>query len=145
MTTEELQQLRYSEALAQYREHGPLIWSRNNFFLLVEAAFVAVVTSKEKPITPEATPLIGLIGLLVAVIWLWVNVASQLLLRQWRKIVLESEARVFPDPHNPGPFGMAQLTLKEGRNLIISITTALYVLNLGFLIFWCSWWVIQLA
>jgi hypothetical protein len=140
MTTDELHRLRYSEALAQYRQHVPLVWTRNNFFLLVQSGLIAVVATKDKAASPATETMIGLIGVLIAVIWLWVNVASQRVLRQWRSIVLESEALVFVDPAQPGPFGRARQILGEGRRILISITTALYALNLSFLFFWIWWW-----
>lgn len=132
--------LAYTEALAQLRQHPTLIWTRNNFFLLIDSGLLAFAVSKDFGDWSNSRLLVPVSGVFISFIWLWVNIAGQRLQRHWRKLVLELEQELFkPDEGRPpvyGPFTLASLTAKEGTSAVVSITTALILLSAGFLACW---------
>ncbi len=134
MKAQERKLLIYQEALNQLRQHPSLIWTRNNFFLLVQSGLLAVVLQSESKFGVPNSILIGLVGTFIAIIWIWVIHAGQMLQRQWRKLVVKFEADLFGE--SGGTFVQASRDIGEGRKLAISITTALKVLAFGFLVVW---------
>lgn len=128
--------LGYQEALAQLRQHPPLIWTRNNFFLLTQSGLLAFTLNMEhRP--DENTQLMACVaGLLIALVWLWVNWAGRKLQRLWRGIVQDLEAQLFAGGTGvvSGPFQRAKQV--EGASTSTSITLVLMLLSLGFIIIW---------
>lgn len=114
------------------RLHSNLIWTRNSFFLLIHTGLLAIATSASIN-TGEIEKALGVAGLFLALIWLWVNWAGQRLQRRWRKLVIEFEQDLFSD--TPGPFARAAVT-PGVRSWLVSITSALLVLSLGFVVLW---------
>lgn len=138
MTHEQLLRLKYQVALAQFRKHPPMVWTRNNFFLLIQAGLLAFTVNQSNPETPELGLMAYVAGLLLAFVWLWVTVAGQRLLWQWRSIVIESEKAIYDGSGIKGPFHIANEKGEEGKGLdwTVNITLALKVLSAGFVIMW---------
>ncbi len=143
MTEHEKLKLAYGEAIAQLRLHPPLIWTRNNFFLIINSGLLAFATSGVGAKCSEATSptIVALTGLFLSAIWLWVNWAGQNIQRYWRKVVLRIEAALFSPQEDEsllinGPFTIAQEIAKEGSRHSISITTALLWLSFGSIVCW---------
>ncbi|WP_133512971.1 hypothetical protein [Candidatus Thiosymbion oneisti] len=140
MNSAEQLELAYSEALAQLRLQPSLIWTRNNFFLLVNSGlFVFAVSGQAN--TGQGSPfLIPVVGMFLSLIWLWVNLAGQRLQRQWRALVLDIEKELFRpevgEASVAGPLTRAAATAREGNSWLASITSALSVLAVGFFVGW---------
>lgn len=135
-----INELGYIEALKQLRIHAPLIWIRNNFFLLTQTGLIAYYFRREY--TPIFSSLIlCILGLASSIIWTIVIKEGREIQRKWRKIAIDFENRVFTDHKNPGPLKYADQQLGEGKNLKISITTILIILCLIF----SSIWIILIA
>lgn len=75
-------------------------------------------------------------GLLLAVVWLWVNWAGRKLQRLWRGIVQDFEQELFAKGAGDvqGPFQRAKEL--EGGRRAVSITLSLMLLAAGFIILW---------
>jgi hypothetical protein len=129
-------QLGYTEALAQLRQHPPLIWTRNNFFLLTQSGLLAFTLNIENRSEVSTLILACTAGLLLAVVWLWVNWAGRKLQRLWRGIVQDFEKELFAQGAGDvkGPFERAKEL--EGKSRAVSITWALMLLAIGFIILW---------
>jgi hypothetical protein len=118
-----------------------MIWTRNNFFLLVNAGLLSVVWSG-LGVEPAAgfRMLVAVAGLLTALIWVWVNVAGRLLQRRWRAVVLAAEQELFAasaeEPPVTGPLSAARAGTGEGSSVLVSITLALNLLSAGFVVIW---------
>jgi len=126
--------LGYQESLNHMRLHSNLIWTRNSFFLLVHTGLLAVAANESFD-RGELEKVLGVAGLFLAFIWLWVNWAGQQLQRRWRKVVLEFEQDLFSDQKTPGPF--ARVTVAKGlSSWAVSITSALLVLSFGCIVLW---------
>lgn len=140
MTDQEKLRLAYTEALAQLRLHPSLIWTRANFFLLVDSGLVAFAVSRSPDSWPGSPLVLPIVGIFLSSIWIWVNVAGQRLQRQWRKVVIEIEEELFRagecGSKIDGPLTRAARSAKEGSSLIVSITTALIVLSISFVLCW---------
>lgn len=147
MNRSEQLRLAYTEALAQLRQHPSLIWTRNNFFLLINSGLFAFAISNPTMPLPGSSILIPVAGAFLSAVWLWVNVASQRLQRQWRHLVLEIELELFHPTAGEqpveGPFARATKTAKEGSSPGASITSALVILSGGFLVCWI--WLLGVA
>jgi hypothetical protein len=139
MTDEQKIRLRYQVALAQFRKHPPMIWKRNDFFLLIQAGLLAFTVNQNSLVDANLGIMAYAAGLLLALVWFWVTVAGQRLLWNWRDIVIESEKSLFKDTVK-GPFQMANEKGEEGRgrNVTVNITLALKVLSGGFVIMWLA-------
>jgi len=85
----------YTEALAQLRLHPSLIWTRNNFFLLVNSGLFAFAVSGQANAWQGPSFLVPIAGMFLSLIWIWVNLAGQRLQRQWRALVLDIEKELF--------------------------------------------------
>ena len=131
--------LRYQEALNQLRLHPNLIWTRNSFFLLVHTGLLGIATSVSIADSVQLERVLAAAGVFLALIWFWVNWAGQQLQRRWRSLVLEFEKDLFSTQTGAtpikGPFARAAETTGEG-SWSVSITSALIVLSLGFLVLW---------
>lgn len=136
MDTDQKLCLGYKEALAQLRQHPNIIWTRNNFFLLIQSGLLAFTLNIENRSSTDTRFVACVSGLFLAVIWLWVNLAGQRLQRQWRAIVRKFEERIFDKVEGEegviGPFHHTQ----EGKQFFLSITSALITLSIGFIILW---------
>jgi hypothetical protein len=137
MTDEQKLRLRYQIALAQFRKHPPMVWTRNNFFLLIQAGLLAF-TINQNPSDARIGSMAYFAGLLVALIWFWVTYAGQKLLWDWRNIVLQCEDDIFNKPDMKGPFHLANEKGEEGkgRHVVRNITLALKCLSGGFVLMW---------
>jgi len=128
----------YTEAIAQLHLHPSLIWTRNNFFLLVNSGLFAFAVNGGADTWSGSPPLIPIAGIFLSSIWIWVNIAGQRLQRHWRALVLDIEEELFQPEEGEapveGPFTRAAATAREGSSWFISITSALIVLAVGF--FW---------
>jgi len=84
--------------------------------------------------------LVPIAGLFLSSIWIWVNLAGQCLQRQWRASVLDIERELFrPEAGEAaveGPLTRAAATAQEGNSWLVSITSALIVLAVGFFLGW---------
>jgi hypothetical protein len=140
MTRSQQLQLAYTEAIAQLRLHPELIWTRSNFFLLVNSGLFAFATSDAADAWQGSPLLIPLAGIFISLIWIWVNLAGQRLQREWRRLVLQIEKELFQAEEGQagvaGPFTRAAATAREGASWKVSITSALVILSLGFLGGW---------
>lgn len=140
MTPTEQLKLAYAEAVAQLRLHPTLIWTRNNFFLLINSGLLAFAISAAGQKWPGSPLLIPLAGIFLSLIWTWVNLAGQHLQRQWRGLVLQIEGELFHPEEGEtgiqGPFTRATSRAREGTSWAVSITSALIVLSVGFLGCW---------
>jgi len=134
MDAEEKQEKRYAEAVEQLRQHPPLIWARNNFFLLVQSGLLAVTMRATQAIGTQTVYLVCIAGLFIAAIWLWVIHAGQRLQRQWRDLVVRFEKDYFGG--EDGAFAIAGKEIGEGSKLGVSITSALKLLASGFIVLW---------
>ena len=123
--------LAYKEAITQLRSHPELIWTRNNFFLLVQGGLLAAVTKKDFLTPGLHRELAYAGGLLVAAVWLWVTWAGRELQREWRGVVKKLESRALGRVE--GPFLLAA---REGAAHKVSITAALLTLAGGFAALW---------
>lgn len=132
----ELLKLAYTEALNQLRLHPNLIWTRNNFFLVINSGLLFFAINEDYKSLKDSQLLIYIVGMLLSLIWLWVNIASQRLQRQWRGVVTNIEKDLFENSDVEGPFYRASLTANEGKSWLVSITSALIILSVGF----CSLW-----
>ena len=128
--------LGYKEALTQLRQHPTIIWTRNNFFLLIQSGLLAFELKMENNSDVKTSVMTCIAGLFIAIVWLWVNLAGQKLQRQWRAIVKEFEEKLFDkeDGENSvaGPFHRT----REGVSKFLSITLALITLSSGFIVLW---------
>lgn len=139
MRKPELLKLAYSEALAQLRLHPSLIWTRNNFFLLIDSGILAFHLGNPGAAWHGSPLLIPIVGLSLSIIWVWVNLAGLRLQRHWRMLVLEIEKELFESCERDvvaGPFSRAANKVKEGQSLLVSITSALVVLAGGSCLCW---------
>ena len=136
MNEEQKLLLGYKEALAQLRQHPSLIWTRNNFFLLTQSGLLAFTLNIEHRPDVNTRILACIAGLLIALVWLWVNWAGRKLQRLWRGIVKDFEEEIFAKGEGEvkGPFQRAREV--EGKQLATSITMALMLLSAGFIILW---------
>lgn len=139
MNYEEKLRLGYTEALAQLRQHPSMIWTRNNFFLLIQSGLLAFTLNLEnRPVDTETKLTACLAGLFLALAWLWVNWAGRRLQRQWRAIVQEFEKKLFDTAEGEhsivGPFSLA--SVMEGTRQAVSITLILMLLSAGFIVLW---------
>lgn len=113
----------------------PLIWIRNNFFLLTQTGLIAYYFRRED--TPIFSSLIlCILGLASSIIWTIVIKEGREIQRKWRKIAIAFENKVFTNHENPGPLKYADQQLGEGKNLKVSITTILIILGLIFSSIW---------
>jgi hypothetical protein len=140
MTDEQRLRLRYQVALTQFRKHPPMIWKRNDFFLLIQAGLLAFTVNQDKSADPKLTIMAYAAGLLLASVWFWVTVAGQRLLWNWRDIVIECEKDLYKTEVSKAPFHMANTKGEEGigKNITMNITLALKVLSGGFVIMWMT-------
>ena len=140
MNYEEKLRLGYAEALAQLRQHPNIIWTRNNFFLLIQSGLLAFALNLENGSDARTRLTACIAGLFVALAWLWVNWAGRRLQRQWRAIVQEFEEQLFDKEEGEqkvsGPFRRASLT--EARRHSASITLVLILLSAGFIALWIT-------
>jgi hypothetical protein len=138
MTDEQKLRLRYQIALNQFRRHPPMVWTRNNFFLLIQAGLLAFTINQNSPSDTRIGGMAYFAGLLVALIWLWVTYAGQKLLWEWRHIVIVCEKDIFTKPDMKGPFHLANEKGEEGKGWHITrnITLALKCLSGGFVLMW---------
>lgn len=138
MNYEEKLRLGYAEALAQLRQHPNIIWTRNNFFLLIQSGLLAFTLNLENRSDRQTRLTACIAGLLIAMAWLWVNWAGRRLQRQWRGIVEKFEEKLFDTEDGEqkivGPFNRA--SVMEGRVQSGSITLILIILSAGFIVFW---------
>lgn len=144
MNTDEKLYLAYKEALAQFREHPKLVWTRNSFFLITQTGLLAFIINANNLPIPGGRATTCIAGLFLAFVWLWVNLVGRRLHREWRKIVLQFENRIF-DNHTEedetadkgvvGPFELARRA-GEGSRLSYSINSALILLASGFAVVW---------
>lgn len=128
--------LGYKEALTQLRQHPTIIWTRNNFFLLIQSGLLAFTLDMESQPDTNTRLVACFVGLFLAVIWLWVNVAGQSLQRQWRSIVKEFEDKIFDKDDGKGKVIGPFHHTNEGKQLFVSITSALITLSIGFIVLW---------
>lgn len=139
----------YTEALAQLRLHPSLIWTRNNFFLLVNSGLFAFAVSGQADAWQGPPLLVPIAGLFLSSIWIWVNIAGQRLQRRWRALVLDLETELFrPEAGEAavaGPLTRAATTAREGSSWLVSITSALIVLAVGFFLGWGYFVVLAVA
>lgn len=144
MTDEQKLRLRYQVALAQFRKHPPLIWKRNDFFLLIQAGLLAFTVNQNNTSDTKLGIMAYVAGLLLAFVWFWVTVAGQRLLWNWRDIVIDCEKSLFPGEAGGseimGAFHLANAKGEEGKgwNVTVNITFALKVLSGGFVIMWIA-------
>lgn len=140
MNSNEQLKLAYTEAIAQLRLHPALIWTRNNFFLLINSGLLAFATSGSSSDWKGPPFLIPLSGMFLSLIWVWTNWAGQQIQRHWRQVVLGIETDLFQPEHGEtsveGPFSRASKTAKEGTSWLMSITSALITLSVGFCVCW---------
>lgn len=139
MTYEEKLRLGYAEALTQLRQHPNIIWTRNNFFLLIQSGLLAFTLNLEnRPVDTETRLTACIAGLFLALAWLWVNWAGRRLQRQWRRVAQEFEGQLFDKEDGEqkvvGPFTRASVT--EARQYSVSITLILIMLSAGFIVLW---------
>ena len=125
---------RYKEALNQLRQHPTLIWTRNNFFLLVQSGLLAVAMRSDSSVGVPTTLLVCGMGAFIATIWYWVIFAGQKLQRQWRNLVIKFEKELYGE--QGGAFVQSALEIQEGSSFLVSITTALRILSAGFIFLW---------
>jgi hypothetical protein len=137
MDADEKLKLGYEEALKQLRQHPALIWTRNNFFLLIQSGLLAFTLNMHIQSKVRAALIATIAGLLSAVAWLWVNVAGRLLQREWRDIVKEFEGQLFTGTDTAqaikGPFHRVK---SEGLKESLSITRVLILLSIVFIVLW---------
>lgn len=140
MTQAEQLKLAYCEALTQFRAHAPLVWTRNNFFLLINSGLLAFFVSPGYQTWHGPHVLIPIAGVFLSVMWLWVTIAGRHLQRQWRKLVLEIENELFQpetgEARIGGPFARADQKIGEGRLWHLSLNSILAILSGGFLVNW---------
>src|SRR5215213_2333267 len=126
--------LGYKEALTQLRQHPNVIWTRNNFFLLIQSGLLAFTLNLESRPDTDTKLLACIAGLFLAFAWLWMNWVGRSLQRQWRNIVLKFEEGLFDKEEGEGkvigPFHRAIET--EGRYISGSITLILMILSVVF-------------
>ena len=138
MNYEEKLRLGYAEALTQLRQHPNIIWTRNNFFLLIQSGLLAFTLNLENRADTDTRLTACIAGLFLAFAWLWVNWAGRRLQRQWRKIVREFEEQLFDKEDGEqkvvGPFQRASVT--EAKQHSASITLVLVLLSTGFIALW---------
>lgn len=129
--------LGYEEALKQLRQHPGLIWTRNNFFLLIQSGLLVFTLNMHIQSRVRAALIATFAGLLSAVAWLWVNVAGRALQREWRGIVKEFERELFAvrdkEQAVAGPFHRVK---GEGLKDSLSITKVLILLSMVFIVLW---------
>ncbi len=141
MTKDEL----YRAALDQFREHPRLYWTRQTFFLGIQSGLI--VFTKFELRDPSKTDFIDLIlavlGVVIALVWLRVSVASHELLKMWRKIVIQLEQEVFAgQPNSSGLLCTEEGILSrssargEGKKVRFSITTTMNALAVVFILAW---------
>lgn len=132
--TEEHQLIVYQEALTQLRMHAPLIWTRNNFFLVVQTGTLCLCLEN---VAFDSIYVIGLcfIGWLTSIIWFVVIKEGRDIQRGWRRLVIEVESVVFKS-ENAGPLSIAKKSLGEGHKLSISITTQLLIFISVYIMVW---------
>jgi hypothetical protein len=124
----------YCEALTQFRAHAPLVWTRNNFFLLINSGLFAFFGSPAYQSWDGPRTMIPVAGIFLSAIWVAVTVIGRHLQRKWRRLVLEIEKELFaPDQ---GAFARADTMIGEGRVWFISLNGLLIILSSGFLVGW---------
>jgi hypothetical protein len=131
--------LGYKEALTQLRQHPSMIWTRNNFFLLIQSGLLAFTLNIESRPDTTTRLMACIAGLFLAFTWLWVNWAGRSLQRQWRSIVLKFEEELFDkeggEQKVTGPFHRS-IEMGEGIHRSVSITLILMILSAGFIVLW---------
>ena|SRR5256885_4486393 len=141
MDTNDKLSLAYKEAILQLREHPKLIWTRNNFFLLTQTGLLAFILNTAPQTNTRTKIMVYVAGLFLSLIWSWVNWAGRELQRQWRKVIMNYEARIFDEEDGDqkvrGPFTLAE-KLGEGKLKRFSITLALLILSIGFSFIWIA-------
>jgi hypothetical protein len=120
--------------------HPQMIWTRNNFFLLVQGALLSVVSVKDLLHPDSSMMLTYAVGFGVAIIWCWVTIAGRNLQRQWREIAKVLEKQALSPVKGP----LTQPENTEGTSKINSITLALIWLSGGFIALWIALFVIGL-
>lgn len=130
----EIAQKRYEEALNQLRQHPSMIWTRNNFFLIVQSGLLAVVLKGDLNSDKTTICLVCFMGFYIALIWFWIVLAGQKLQRKWRSLVIRFEREYLGE--EGGAFIQASKDIGEGTSLSVSITTALKLLAFGFVTIW---------
>lgn len=134
MTPAEQLKLSYCEALTQFRAHAPLVWTRNNFFMLINSGLFAFFGSPAYQTWQGPRLLIPIAGLFLSFIWICVTVIGRRLQRKWRQLVLEIENELFAPAK--GPFARADEKIGEGHVWHLSLNGLLIVLSAGFLVAW---------
>lgn len=141
MNNEQKLCLGYKEALTQLRQHPSIIWTRNNFFLLIQSGLLAFTLNLESRPDTNTRLIACIAGLFLALVWLWVNWAGRTLQRQWREIVLEFEEQLFVEEEGKesviGPFHLS-IEKGEGKHSSVSITLILEILSIGFIGLWIA-------
>ncbi len=132
--TMKLKKMAYREAVTQLRLHAPMIWQRNNFFLLTQSGLLAFYIKSDVQMPFFQSLVICSLGALVSIIWLLVVIQGRVIQRQWRDVVRNVEKEVFLD--EDGPFARANKILGEGKRSSISITLCLIVLSTLFIVSW---------
>lgn len=138
MEREERLRLGYQEALNQLRQHPPAIWTRNNFFLLIQSGLLAYTLNLSAEPDRTNRLIACAAGLFLAVVWLWVNWAGRRLQRSWRAVVIEFENEIFrQDVAGQGVAGpFARARVREGESVFVSVTLVLMILSAGFIFLW---------
>jgi cytochrome b subunit of formate dehydrogenase len=140
MDYEQKLSLGYKEALTQLRQHPGIIWTRNNFFMLIQSGLLAFTLNLENRSDRQTRLMVCIAGLFLACTWLWVNWTGRSLQRQWRAIVLKFEEELFDKDEGEqkviGPFHRAVET--EGKYHSGSVTLILMILSVGFIILWIA-------
>lgn len=146
MDADAKRKLGYEEALKQLRQHPTLIWTRNNFFLLIQSGLLAFTLNMYVQAKVRAALIATVAGLLSGAAWVWVNVAGRLLQREWRGIVKQFEKELFAGTDKEeavkGPFHRVKV---EGLKESLSITKALIVLSIVFSLLWLVLLVLNLS
>jgi len=134
MTKAEQLKLIYCEALTQFRAHAPLVWTRNNFFLLINSGLFAFFGSPAYQSWDGPRVMIPVAGIFLSIMWIAVTVIGRHLQRKWRLLVLKIENELFAPEE--GAFARADAKIGEGRVWLLSLNSLLIILSSGFLVGW---------
>lgn len=137
----------YKLALEQFREHPRIFWVRNSFFVTIQSGLLAFAAFNLRDLArvQSIDLVLGCVGLVIALVWLYVVVASRRLLRAWREIVLQVEREAFGGGAEKGALfhmehGLFERAGRrgEGTRVGYSITAAMLALAVCFVLAW-SW------
>lgn len=133
----------YQEAVKQLQLHAPLIWTRSNFFLLIQGGMMALVLKDEFRHGGFESGIVVSGGALLALLWTLVTFAGQRIQREWRRVVVDLEAEYFGK--DQGPFARALPKTKEGKSSANSITEAILGVSILCIVTWAAaaciiWW-----